>query len=149
MASERGSSPWAQAPSRNGARYTQIRTTPRGEASHGEREGQQPLGSSAEREKWTPWERIRTLSEIDVEFPVFTEEPFLYQEIGPKALELQSLGMNYSQIAETLHVTDKTVAKGIRYVRRMQEASRPKSIRWRRSKEPGRAPSRRIVFDDD
>ena len=36
------------------------RTPPRGEASRGEREGRQPLGSSAEREKWTRHTQIRT-----------------------------------------------------------------------------------------
>ena len=73
----------------------------------------------------------------------------MYQEIGPKALELQRLGMNYSQIAEKLQVTDKTVAKGIRYLRKLRETSRPKSIRHRRAKGPGSAPSGFIVFDDD
>ena len=98
---------------------------------------------------WTPWERIRTLSEIDVEFPVFTEEPFLYQEIGPKALELFNLGMNYWQIAEQLNVTDKTVAKGIRYVRGLREASRLKSIGCHRPKGRRCGPSQPFPFDGD
>ena len=91
-------------------------------------------GPSAERETWTPWERIRTLAEFDVEFAVFPEEPFLYQDIGPKALELFRLGMSYLKIAEELRVTDKTVAKGIRYVEKLREAARPRSISPRRRK---------------
>jgi len=89
------------------------------------------------------------LSEIDVEFPVFTEEPFMYQEIGPKALELQALGMTYCQIAEQLQVTDKTVAKGIQYVRKLQDASRPKSFRFRRTKRPKNGIPSPFLFDED
>lgn len=54
------------------------------------------------------------MTEVEITLPVFSEGSFAYQEIGPKALELMKLGMNYSQIAAQLQVSDKTVAKGIR-----------------------------------
>ena len=104
-------------------------------------------------EVWTLRERIRTLAEIDVKFAVFTEEPFTYQEIGPKALELFRLGMNYSQIALQLKVTDKTVAKGIRYVERLEAASKPSYLKFssprRKRKDKARSNVSRIQFDEE
>jgi hypothetical protein len=42
-----------------------------------------------------------------------TEAPPVYQQIAPKAFQLQQLGMSNSAIARRLEVTDKTVAKAI------------------------------------
>ncbi|MBI2608308.1 MAG: hypothetical protein HYW47_01775 [Deltaproteobacteria bacterium] len=56
---------------------------------------------------------IRTISEIDLDFPIFTEELFLYQKISPKAKQLFKLGMNYYQIGKALGVDEKTVKKAI------------------------------------
>ncbi len=80
---------------------------------------------------------------------MFTEEPFLYQEIGPKALELFNLGMNYSQITEQLQVTDKTVSMGIRYVQKLREANRLKTIRCRTPRRQRRGPFPPFPFDDN
>jgi hypothetical protein len=48
---------------------------------------------------------------------VETNEPPFYQRIAPEALRLQQLGLSDRLIAARLGVTDKTVAKGIRWLR--------------------------------
>ena len=45
------------------------------------------------------------------------EEPPVYQRIAPKALHLRELGLHNATIARRLGVTDKTVAKAIRWLR--------------------------------
>ena len=40
----------------------------------------------------------------------------VYQRIAVKALQLQELGLSDRVIARRLHVTDKTVAKGIAWL---------------------------------
>jgi hypothetical protein len=45
---------------------------------------------------------------------VETIEAPTYRRITKKALHLSRLGMNFSQIAEALGVTDKTAAKAVR-----------------------------------
>ena len=64
---------------------------------------------------WTRLTPIRTVAEIDLEFPIFTQELFLYQKISPKVGELHNLGMNCHQIGKALGVDEKTVKKAIRY----------------------------------
>jgi DNA-binding CsgD family transcriptional regulator len=43
----------------------------------------------------------------------------IYQQIAAKALHLKQLGMSCSAIARRLSVTDKTVAKALRWLRRI------------------------------
>ena len=63
---------------------------------------------------WTLSQRIRTFSEISIEAAILDTAPApVYQQIAPKALQLQQLGMSKSAIANRLGVTDKTVAKAI------------------------------------
>lgn len=50
---------------------------------------------------------------------VETCEPPAYQRIARKALQLRELGLRDRVIAARLGVTDKTVAKGIRWLREM------------------------------
>lgn len=59
---------------------------------------------------------IRTLAQLPFEFPVLDiHQPFTYQSIAEKALQLKQLGMSACAIARALSVTDKTVAKAIRW----------------------------------
>ena len=46
-----------------------------------------------------------------------TAERPIYQQIAAKALQLRELGLSDRVIAKRLGVTDKTVAKGIRWLR--------------------------------
>jgi hypothetical protein len=64
-----------------------------------------------------PSQRIRTLAEIPIEAAILdTGPPPIYQQIAPKALQLQRLGMSRLAIAERLGVTDKTVGKAIAWL---------------------------------
>lgn len=56
---------------------------------------------------------IRTASEIEFEFQVFTQEPFLFQKIRGKAQKLHQLGMNFHEIGKALGVDEKTAKKAI------------------------------------
>ena len=49
-----------------------------------------------------------------------TEARPLYQQEAGKALHLRELGLSYCAIANRLEVDDKTVAKAIQWLRRMQ-----------------------------
>ena len=48
-------------------------------------------------------------------------EPPQYQRIAHEALHLHELSLNHTAIAERLQVTDKTVAKAIRWTMRGRE----------------------------
>jgi len=48
---------------------------------------------------------------------VETAAPPAYQTIAPKALQLRELGLSDRVIAARLGVTDKTVAKAVRWLR--------------------------------
>ncbi len=48
-----------------------------------------------------------------------TSPPPIYQRIARKALHLRELGLSDAAIARRLGLTDKTVAKGIRWLREM------------------------------
>jgi len=48
-----------------------------------------------------------------------TSSPPIYQRIAQKALHLRELGITNAAIARRLDVTDKIVAKGIRWLREM------------------------------
>ena len=45
----------------------------------------------------------------------------IYQQIAAKALHLKQLGMSCSAITRKLNVTDKTAAKAIAWLRRIQQ----------------------------
>jgi hypothetical protein len=45
-------------------------------------------------------------------------QPFAYQYLAEKADKLQYLGMSATAIARALDVTDKTIAKALRFARR-------------------------------
>jgi len=48
-----------------------------------------------------------------------TSPPPIYQRIARKALHLRELGLTDTAIARRLGVSDKTVAKGMRWLREM------------------------------
>jgi len=56
---------------------------------------------------------IRTVSEIEFEFHVFTQEAFVFQDIASRAKQLHRLGMNFHQIGKALGVDEKTVKKAV------------------------------------
>jgi len=71
---------------------------------------------------WTRTQRIRTAGELQFDVPlVDTAYLPVYQEIARMALRLRQLGMSDRAIAARLRVTDKTVAKGVAWLRRMAE----------------------------
>jgi hypothetical protein len=66
---------------------------------------------------WTLSQRIRTFSEIPIEAVLLdTDAPPIYQQIAPKAFQLQQVGMSSVAIAKRLGVTDKTVAKAVAWL---------------------------------
>jgi hypothetical protein len=71
---------------------------------------------------WTRTQRIRTAGEAPFEATLLeiAQQP-TYQRIARKALQLRQLGFNDSAIARRLGVTDKTVAKGIRWYRQVSD----------------------------
>jgi hypothetical protein len=70
---------------------------------------------------WTLSQRIRTFAEIPIEAAILdTDAPPIYQQIAPKAFQLQQLGLSRSAIARRLKVTDKTVAKAVVWFLRVQ-----------------------------
>jgi len=56
---------------------------------------------------------IRTASEIDVEFVVFTREPFHFQRIRVEVARMRRLGMSLRAIGAALGVDEKTVRKAL------------------------------------
>ena len=46
-----------------------------------------------------------------------TELRPLYQQVARRALHMRELGLSYCAIARRLEVDDKTVAKGVRWLR--------------------------------
>ena len=54
---------------------------------------------------------IRTAAEVELEFAVFTREPFQYQRIGVEVRRMRMLGMSLRAIATALGVDEKTVRK--------------------------------------
>jgi hypothetical protein len=78
------------------------------------------LKSSIGKKWWTLSQRIRTFAEIPIEAAILdTCNAPVYQQIAPKALQLQQLGMSSSAIAKRLGITDKTVAKAIAWLWRV------------------------------
>jgi hypothetical protein len=64
---------------------------------------------------WTRSERIRTASEVNLEFPLTEAEVSLYQRFAPEIARLRRLGLSRHRIGEALGIDDKTVAKAIRW----------------------------------
>jgi transposase len=61
------------------------------------------------------------LAEIPIDAPILdTDAAPVYQQIAPKAVQLQQLGMSNSAIAKRLKITDKTVAKAVAWLWRVQ-----------------------------
>lgn len=60
-------------------------------------------------------QRIRTLAEIELEFPVFTETSFKYQKLSQRAKKLRQLGMSYRKIGMLLKVDYKVIKKAIQW----------------------------------
>jgi len=57
------------------------------------------------------------LAEIPIEAAILdTGAPPVYQQIAPRAVQLQQVGTSESAIARRLGVTDKTVARAITWV---------------------------------
>ena len=70
---------------------------------------------------WTRAQRIRTFAEVPIEATILdTDAPPIYQQIAPKAFQLQQVGMSDSAIAKRLGITDRTVAKAIDWFRNMK-----------------------------
>jgi len=69
---------------------------------------------------WTRSQRIRTTAEVPLEVALLdAEQPPTYQRIASEAKHLQELGLTYSRIAGHLGVDHKTVAKGIRWLKKI------------------------------
>jgi hypothetical protein len=56
---------------------------------------------------------IRTVCEVLLDFPVFTQEPSRFQAIRAEAQAMRQLGMTLNAIATALGVSDKTVRKAL------------------------------------
>src|SRR5438093_11417654 len=68
--------------------------------------------------KWTRSLPIRTAGQISLQFSlVQTATPFAYQQLAARAAALYGLGMSALAIAREIGVSDKTVAKAIRWAR--------------------------------
>ncbi|MEZ4740896.1 MAG: hypothetical protein R3B45_00350 [Bdellovibrionota bacterium] len=65
---------------------------------------------------WTQLPLIRTIAEIDLEFPVFVSDPFQYQVFAEKIQKLHLLGMKVSEIARSLGLEPKTVKRGLKWL---------------------------------
>src|ERR1035437_445772 len=64
---------------------------------------------------WTRSERIRTASEVSLEFPLTEAEAPLYQRLAPEVARLRRLGLSRRRIGTVLGMDDKTVEKALRW----------------------------------
>ena len=72
--------------------------------------------------KWTRTQRIRTVAQLPFDVAIVsTLQAPVYQRIAPKALHLRELGLTDTAIAGRLKVSDKTVAKGIRWLQSQKQ----------------------------
>ena len=77
---------------------------------------------------WTRTQRIRTVAQVSFEVALLeTAQPPAYQRIALQVKHLRQLGFSLSRIARQLGVTDKTVAKAVRWMSSMhsREADGP------------------------
>ncbi len=59
---------------------------------------------------------IQTAGEIHAHIKILpAKQPYLYQKIAQKAIQLRLLGMTYPQIAKALNISKKTVKKACRH----------------------------------
>jgi hypothetical protein len=80
--------------------------------------GYRKTAATAGRDWWTRTRSIRTAGTLPFEAAlVETSQPPAYQAIASKALQLRELGLADRVIAARLGVTDKTIAKAIRWLR--------------------------------
>ena len=76
------------------------------------------FGSRRKCWKWTRSQSIRTTAQIPIAIALTkTVPPPTYQVIADEALQLSKLGLSQTKIAFALNVTDKTVAKALRWIR--------------------------------
>ncbi len=62
---------------------------------------------------------IRTIGEITAHIKIFpVHQPYLYQKLSKKAIQLRLLGMTFGQIAKSLRINRKTATKAYEYERR-------------------------------
>lgn len=66
-------------------------------------------------QEWTRLQPIRTAAEVDLEFVVFTNEPFQYQQIAAEAWRMRQLGMSLRAIGRAFGVDEKTVRDALRH----------------------------------
>jgi hypothetical protein len=62
---------------------------------------------------WTRLQPIRTISRLDLDFAVFTQDAFRFQAIKAEASTMRRLGMSLRAIAVALGVDEKTVRKAL------------------------------------
>jgi hypothetical protein len=62
---------------------------------------------------WRRSERIRTASEVSLEFPLTEVEGPLYQRFAPEIARLRRLGLSRRRIGKALGIDDKTVGKAL------------------------------------
>jgi integrase len=68
--------------------------------------------------EWTRSQPIRTAGEVPLRVPLLrSATPFAYQRVAARAVTLHRLGMSVLAIARDVGVSDKTVAKAIRWAR--------------------------------
>jgi hypothetical protein len=63
--------------------------------------------------QWTRLRPIRTVAEIQLEFAVFTKEPFQFQRIVGEAQMMRRLGMSLRAVGAALGVDEKTVRNAL------------------------------------
>ena len=68
--------------------------------------------------EWTLDDRIRTLSEFEVQDIVFALEPYVYMKLASTAIQLRELGHSYRVIGQLLGVDDKQARKAVAYARK-------------------------------
>jgi hypothetical protein len=62
---------------------------------------------------WTRLQPIRTISRVDLDFTVFTQDSFRFQAIQAEASKMRRLGMSLRAIGAALGVDEKTVRKAL------------------------------------
>jgi hypothetical protein len=70
-------------------------------------------GGSNSLQWWTRLQPIRTASEVELEFVVFTREQFQLHRIAAEAPTLRRLGMSLRATGVALGVNEKTVRKAL------------------------------------
>jgi hypothetical protein len=63
--------------------------------------------------RWRRLQPIRTASELELEFVVFTSEGFQFRRIGAEARTMRGLGMTLRAIGAALGVDEKMVRKAL------------------------------------